>query len=95
MLFDEPGGLANQHDAVIRVPTHYRRGMRKVSSIHAPGACPDLLMEAGKCSGRSHVDEDVSPTGFEPVRPAPEAGALSGLSYGDAIECRLYDTASL
>ncbi len=28
----------------------------------------------------------VSPTGFEPVHPAPEAGALSGLSYGDAAE---------
>jgi hypothetical protein len=27
----------------------------------------------------------VSPTGFEPVHPAPEAGALSGLSYGDAV----------
>ena len=28
----------------------------------------------------------VSPTGFEPVLPAPEAGALSGLSYGDTAE---------
>src|SRR2546426_5946557 len=25
----------------------------------------------------------VSPTGFEPVHPAPEAGTLSRLSYGD------------
>ena len=28
----------------------------------------------------------MSPTGFEPVLPAPEAGALSGLSYGDTAE---------
>ena len=28
----------------------------------------------------------MSPTGFEPVHPAPEAGALSGLSYGDPKE---------
>ena len=32
-----------------------------------------------------HLEWVVSPTGFEPVLPAPEAGALSGLSYGDAV----------
>src|SRR5207302_7728928 len=39
--------------------------------------------------GSRHLEWVVSPTGFEPVHPAPEAGALSGLSYGDAAESRL------
>ena len=40
----------------------------------------------GRLSGLAASERLVSPTGFEPVLPAPEAGALSGLSYGDTAE---------
>src|SRR5947209_19217388 len=42
--------------------------------------------EDGRLSGLAASERLVSPTGFEPVLPAPEAGALSGLSYGDTAE---------
>src|SRR6266516_2143496 len=45
---DGPGRLADQHDAVVRVPAQDRGGPSQVTRIDAPGAGEDLAVKSGK-----------------------------------------------
>ena len=46
----------------------------------------DLHAHPGDFEGPPIIRRLVSPTGFEPVLLAPEASALSRLSYGDTAD---------